>query len=249
MKSSKNLVEFEKNAALAATGSDKPYAAMIKYAGLAALDGSFTANDRDKFYAKLTAAKPTAIKTHTTLIDSRKSEAWSCVKLAFEFKHCAADLFANMEKATPTPTGIYDIACAIRAKAQFAKGKPCEKKAITLHETSAVAPTVEKMQAAITASNSYRNNLSGAAPKTFAEFVKATRERFEKYRDGKVIARDAKTGEVIRDKEKNPVKLPGDKSDVLGNVIAALAKLESAHAPAVKANGRKPRLVVNNKAA
>jgi hypothetical protein len=221
MKSSnKNLVEFEKQAALAATGSDKPYAAMIKYAGLAAVDGAFTADGRDKFYAKLAAAKPAAIKTHKTLIDNRRSEAWSCVKLAFEFKHCAADLFANLEKATPTPTGIYDIACAIRHKAQFADGKECAKKAITLHATSAVAPTVEAMQAAIKASNTYRNDLAGgSAARPLDKVLESMVKTLTAFQNGK---RDPKSGKPAKNAKGESITLPTIANKTLGEAIASL---------------------------
>ena len=252
MKSSnKHVLAFAKHAAEAATGSDKPYALMIKEAGLAAVEGAITSEDQPAFYKALEKARPQA--THKTMLDSRKSEAWSCVKLAFEFKYCAKDIFANLEKATPTPTGIYDIACSIRGKAHFAEGAACEKKAIGLNADSGKAPTVEAMQAAIRHSNAYRNDLSGGGkPKTLADMAKQARERFEKYRDGKVNKRDPKTGELLRVGGKptgDLIKLPGDKSKPLGDVIAALAALESHLAPAAKSNGKTNVVPMKRKAA
>jgi len=216
--SNKHFVAFEKHAAEAASGSDKPYALMIKHAGLAACEGAITADDRDAFYSRLEKARPSA--THKTILDNRKSEAWSCVKLAFEYKECNVDIFANMEKATPTPTGIYDIACSIRSKAHFAEKAACGKKAIDLHTDSGKAPTVEAMQAAIKHSNAYRNDLTGVSnarplDKVLAQMVKT----LESFRDGK---RDPKTGKPAKKANGNSITLPTIASKTLGAAIASL---------------------------
>ena len=218
----KNVTAFEKYAAEAATGSNKPYALMIKYAGLAACEGAIGKDDRDLFYARLAKVRPSA--THKTLLDSKRSEAWSCVKLAFEYKLCASDIFANLEKAGTTPTGIYDIACSIRGKAHFALDA-YKKKAISLHEDSGKAPSVEAMTAAIKVSNAYRNDLSGNSnARPINVVVGNMAKMLESFRDGK---RDPKTGKPAKNKAGATITLPKLTSEKLNECITVLRAYET----------------------
>jgi hypothetical protein len=219
----KHVIAFDKYAAEAATGSDKPYALMIKHAGLAACEDAIGKDDQTLFYKRLDAAIPKG--STKTILNNRRSEAWSCVKLAFEYTECNKAIFENIEKATPTPTGIYDIACSIRAKAHFAEGKPCYKKRIGLHEDSGKAPSIEAMQTAIKVSNAYRNDLSGASAARPLDMVVAQMvKQLESFRDGK---RDPKTGKPARDKAGKVLTLPQLTSKALLDSIAKLNEFKA----------------------
>ena len=219
-----HVVRAAKFAAEIATNNTKPYFGFIESAAFALADKAMT--EQKDFYRLLEEAR--SAKGEPSMLESKKSEAWSCAELG-NFT-CVKALFANMRELDTLPGlgGLYDIACSIRKRGPFGKGKDLESSAIAWPTDRVDAPKLDKLEQALKLGNKQRNKNKVAQPQTWAEYLNAVIKRLEEYRDGKVTARDSKTGKALKNADGSTRKQTAITSDHLKDAINSLRKVKDA---------------------
>jgi hypothetical protein len=227
-KKNADVVRAMKAASQIATSNTKPYFEFIEASAFAIKSKGI--GNRDDFVAMLDASR--TAKGEPSLLDSKRSEAWSCAELGtFE---CVKPLFANMRKlpALPGLGGLYDIACAIRGKGPFGKGKDLEDDALDWKTNNENAPSVDDLANALRLGNKQRNKGKVAKPQeTLDKYCGAVIKYLQMARDGKITKRGP-DGKAMKHGD-DTVKLPAVTGAVIQTAIDALQALKDQQSKAV----------------